>query len=78
MLLISSEDSETSVIAWYDNTSQKIMYFTKAENVYLDDDSSYMFSKLKNLKSIDMNQFKTDHVTNMERMFENSVSYSLD
>jgi surface protein len=76
--LISSEDSETSVIAWFDDVSQKIMYFTKAENVYLDEDSSYMFSKLKNLKSIDMNQFKTDHVTNMERMFENSVSYSLD
>jgi surface protein len=74
MLLISSEDSETSVIAWYDNTSQKIMYFTKAENVYLAEDSSYMFSKLKNLKSIDMNQFKTDHVANMERMFEYSFS----
>jgi len=73
--LISSTDSDTQILAWYDDESQKIKYYTKAENVYMNEDSSYMFYYLKNFNSIDLNEFKTDYVTNMDWMFGYCLSY---
>jgi surface protein len=40
----------------------------------MNEDSSYMYYYLKNLTSIDLNEFKTDYVTNMDRMFGYSFS----
>ena len=68
-LLVSSIDSEASIFAWYDDESYKIKYYTKAKNVYLNEDSSYMFYSLKNFELLDLEQFKTDFVINMNYMF---------
>jgi surface protein len=73
--MISSDDSGTYVLARYDAETQKIKYYTKAENVYMNEDSSYMFYYLKNLNSLDLNEFKTDYVTNMDWMFGYCLSY---
>jgi surface protein len=67
--LISTDDSETPILAWYDAETQKIKYYTKAENIYMNEDSSYMFYYLRNLNSLDLDEFKTDYVINMSRMF---------
>ena len=72
--LISSEDSESPIFAWYDTESQKIKYYTKAHEVYMNEDSSYMYSKLRNLNSINLEEFKTDYVKNMDWMFYYSCS----
>jgi hypothetical protein len=76
--LISSEDSQAQIFAWYDAENKKIKYYTKAKDVYLNEDSSYAFYYLRNLKTFDVNEFRTDYVTNMERMFSYSFSNSID
>jgi surface protein len=55
-----------------------IYYYTKADKVYMNPDSSYMFLKLKRLGSINVD-FDTSKVTNMRGMFQNDISLnSLD
>ena len=72
--LISSDDSETPIFAWYDIGTQKIKYYTKAKDVYMNEDSSYMYYKIKNLSIINLEEFKTDYVRNMDWMFAYSCS----
>jgi surface protein len=69
-------DSEARIYSWYDDETQKIKYYTKAKNVYLNEDSSYMFYGLKKFELLDLNQFKTDFVTNMNYMFAFSFTSS--
>jgi hypothetical protein len=40
----------------------------------MNEDSSYMYSKFKNLSSINLEEFKADYVENMDWMFYYSYS----
>ncbi|MDD3392931.1 MAG: BspA family leucine-rich repeat surface protein [Bacilli bacterium] len=67
-----SEDTDGSVMAWYKDTDNDGLYeLTIGGNgvVYGNVNSSYLFSYLTNLSSINLNNFDTTKVTNMYLMF---------
>ena len=64
--IVSSEDSPTPIYAWYD--SYNIYWWTSAENVYLNEDASYMFNRFTEVRSIDTS-FDTRNTTNMNYLF---------
>ncbi len=74
--IISSSSSENGIYMWFDNGT--IYYYTDADKISLSSDSSYLFSGLTKLTSLDSN-FDTSNVTNMKYMFNklNSIK-SLD
>lgn len=65
--IVSTSDSSTPTYAWYDNGT--IYYYTEAFNPYTNDDSSYMFTRLKNLTSLNVSTFNTTKTTTMQMMF---------
>ena len=74
--IISMKGSEYPVYAWFEHWT--IYYYTQADKVYMNPNSSYMFFKLKRLGSINID-FDTSKVTNMRGMFQNDISLnSLD
>ena len=54
------------VYIWYSNGV--INYYSEADEIYLNEDSSYLFDTLTKVKDIEI-KFKTDAVKNMFRMF---------
>lgn len=69
-----SNNNNNSVIAWYETSDTENMYkVTIGQNagVIANNDSSYLFSNLPNLKTINFNNFNTRFVTNMSYMFNN-------
>ncbi len=64
---LSLED-EIPIYAWFDNGV--IYYYSEATTLYFNEDSSYMFSNLKGLESIDMSRIYFQKVVNMEGMFK--------
>ena len=72
---IEDEESECEIKLWLDPTDKTAYYYTEPEKVYLNTDSSKMFSsrydeqKIKNILEIDLSSFDTSLVTNMEDMF---------
>ena len=66
-LVVSVPYSDNVVIAWYD--SGTIYYYTEAEVIYLNPDSSSMFQALTNLTELDMTNWDTSNVSNMDHMF---------
>ena len=65
---ISTSDSEREIIAWYDDWI--IYYYTEAETIYMNPDSSYMFYYMEWLTRLDISNWDTSNVTNMSYMFE--------
>lgn len=75
-VIASTEESEKPIYMWFDTDT--IYYYTEANFIYLNEDSSYMFYKLKNLSTYDqVYNFVTSNVVNMENMFEDA-SYDAD
>ena len=70
--LISTSDSEYPVYARYDNWT--IYYYTKADEIYLNQDSSNMFNDMKWLTSVDIRGWDTSKVEDMYDMFFNCIS----
>ena len=66
---IEDEESECEIKLWLDPTNNTAYYYTEPEKVYLNEDSSRMFSDLSNLISLDVSSFDTSKATNMETMF---------
>ena len=72
---IEDEESDYEIKLWLDPTDKTAYYCTEPEKVYLNTDSSKMFSsrydeqKIKNILEIDLSSFDTSLVTNMEDMF---------
>lgn len=69
-----SDNNNNSIIAWYENSDTEGMYkVTIGQNagVIANNDSSYLFSNLENLKTINFNNFNARFVTNMSYMFNN-------
>lgn len=63
-----SEDGDSSVLAYIKNN---IIYCVSEEDVYLNEDSSYMFDKFINLKQVDFSFLDTSKTRNTKFMFGN-------
>ena len=72
---IEDEESDYEIKLWLDPTDKTAYYYTEPEKVYLNTDSSKMFSleygeqKIKNILELDLSNFDTSQVTNMFAMF---------
>ena len=78
---ISSSTSETPIYAWYD--SGIIYYYTAADDIYFNADSSRMFMNLRTLNSLpDIGDINSSRTTNISYMFTltgyNSSTFSID
>ena len=74
---IDDEESDYEIKLWYNSPDNTAYYFSEAETIYLNKDSSYMFftrsddTRIKNIQDIDVSHFNTSMVTNMGGMFSN-------
>ena len=72
---IEDEDSDYEIKLWLDPVDKTAYYYTEPEKVYLNADSSKMFSseyyeqKIRNILELDLSNFDTSQVTNMSAMF---------
>ena len=72
---IEDEDSDYEIKLWLDPTNKTAYYYTETEKVYLNRDSSRMFyseygtQKIKNILDLDLSNFDTSNVTDMNDMF---------
>ena len=62
------EDAEP-VYMWYDKDSQTVYYYSELDEIYMNEDSSFIFYGLEYTDSIDLDKFRTDKVENMSYMF---------
>ena len=69
---IVSIDKGKPIYMWFNNGI--IYYYTVASRIYLNEDSSYMFSSLHNLTTLDLSNFDTRYVTIMESIFRDCKS----
>ena len=65
--LISTDDSEEPVYIWFNTNT--IYYYSPADTIFLNPDSSYLFSWLTKLETIDFSGLNTSNVTSMEALF---------
>ena len=66
---IEDEASDYEIKLWFNTTDKTAYYYAEPEKVYLNEDSNRMFRDLSNLISLDVSNFDTSKVTNMEAMF---------
>jgi len=72
---ISTNDSPYPVYLWADDLLNAALYYTEADIIYLNPNSSHLFHRdaaLSNFTSIDVSQFDTSKVVNMSFMFANN------
>lgn len=70
--------SDAEVLGWFDPASETFYYYSIADKVELNSDSSLMFLDLVNLSDIDLSGFDTRGVASMQSMFRNIAVTSLD
>ena len=70
--------SDTEILGWFNSASETFYYYSLADKVELNSNSSNMFLDLVNLADIDLSGFDTRDVTNMQSMFRNIAVASLD
>ena len=63
-----SEDGDSSVIAYIDNG---IIYFVSDEDVFLNEDASFMFDRFVNLREVDLTYLNFDKTKKTNFMFSN-------
>jgi surface protein len=66
---LSASNSPLPITGWYDSDTQTVYYYTPASKIYLSPTSSYLFSNLRVLQELDINNWDTSNVTTMLRMF---------
>ena len=74
--IVSSNNSTTPVYIWFDNGI--IYYYSFANVIYMNADSSFLFSEFYNINDIDLSSFDTSNVTNMSNMFSGSTIKEID
>ena len=67
---IEDEESDDEIKLWLDPTDKTAYYYTESEKVYLNRDARSMFYWMSNLTSLDLSNFDTSKVTNMQGVFE--------
>ncbi len=65
--IVSDNESKEPIYIWYEENT--IYLYSLAKTLFLNEDSSYMFSDLYNLESIDIEGLDTSKVINMSYMF---------
>ncbi len=73
--IVSSSDSALPIYAWFDDG--KIYWWSESSVVYLNNDSSYLFSYFKELKNIEPSDYNTSNVEYMNYMFNNCSKIEL-
>ena len=68
-VIVSSSTSENPVYAWYDWDEKAIYLYSEAKTIYLNEDSSFMFYKLKWLRWFQFDMFDITKVKSMKYMF---------
>ena len=77
---IEDKVSDYEIKLWLDPTDKTAYYYAEPEKVYLNTDSSKMFrtwdyeQKIKNILDLDLSNFDTSKVTNMDSMFHGMSS----
>ena len=72
---IEDEESDYEIKLWLDPTNKTAYYYAESEKVYLNVDSGLMFyreyneQKIKNIVELDLSNFDTSQVTDMQFMF---------
>ena len=66
--IVSTDDSTTPVYVWYDSNSNTLYYYSEASKIYLNENSECLFEKL-GIRSFNIKDFDSSHVTNMDYMF---------
>ena len=66
---IEDEDSDYEIKLWLDPTDKTAYYYAEPEKVYLNTDSSKMFYDMRNFTMLNLPNFDTSKVTNMQYMF---------
>ena len=72
--IVSTDDSYKPIYAWFDNGT--IYYYTEATNPYMNKIGNYMFSRLRNVSSIELDTIKTSFTTEMIMIFNSTVNLS--
>lgn len=67
--IASTTDSEMPAYLWYDAPSKTVFWWSDADTVYANEDSSSMFEGLGDVEKIDMDGINTSRVKNMSGMF---------
>ena len=67
---VEDEESDYEIKLWLDPTNKTAYYYTEPEKVYLNMNSSMMFSSMFRLTSLDLSSFDTSKVTDMSVMFD--------
>ena len=67
--IASTTDSEMPAYLWYDAPSKTVFWWSDADTVYANEDSSAMFNTLGNVEKIDTDGINTSRVKNMSWMF---------
>ena len=66
---IEDEASDDEIKLWLNPTDKTAYYYTESEKVYLNENASSMFSGMSKLTTLDLSDFDTSKVTNMDSMF---------
>lgn len=67
---VVSINGDIPIYMWYDNDNGNIYYFSEANEIYLNENGSYLFNDLQNVKEIEIG-FRTSETNNMKQMFYN-------
>ena len=68
-IVISVSDAVYPVYSWFDNTNWTLYYYSEADKIYFNEDSSCMFRNFISLNEINFHEFDLSRVTNMEAIF---------
>lgn len=80
--VVSTADSGRPIYMWYDSADQTIYWWSEADDVFANEDSSSMFSytygRYSRLDTLDLSGINTINVKNMSRFFFGNILQSLD
>lgn len=71
-------NSDTEIFGWFDPANETFYYYSLADKVELNSNSSNMFLDLVNLADIELSGLNTLNVTSMQSMFRNIAVTNLD
>lgn len=69
---ISDESSIEPILIWYDDQTGTIFYYSQAKTLFLNEDSSNMFSGLYNLETIETTDLDFSEVKDVSYMFSHT------
>ena len=68
---IEDPDSDYEILAWFDTASGTVYYYTDAEKIELNKNSSYLFHNFSGLLEMDMQNFDGKYIENLRDLFSN-------